>query len=194
MSEALVNRSIYPPEVALQIEAMGSMAVTIANRWVLGWPDRVQVLLTARVYLSNLAEQLDQEKEMLANEANFRHLAPREVLQLYEINPAPPFLSVAEREVAPPAVDAAYNPVTDFFKPRPSRGRAELNHMEMRALAGIGAGLLMQHQGDPAAIRELCRLAVPIDSAHSNWSAKILGMLREDAEHGPYVNTHQERC
>nr|WP_315430378.1 hypothetical protein [uncultured Albidiferax sp.] len=194
MSEALISRSIYPPEVALQIEAMGSMAVTIANRWQLGWPDRVGVLLTARVYLANLAEQLDQEKEMLANEANFRHLAPREVLQLFEINPAPPFLSDSERAAIPPPVDEAYRPVTDFFKPRTSRGHAELDHMEMRALAGIGAGLLMRHQGDPAAISKLCRLAVPIDSAHVNWSAKILGMLREDAEHGPYVHSHQERC
>lgn len=44
-SEALTSRNAYSPEVAARIEAMGTVAVSAANRWILGWPARVTALL-----------------------------------------------------------------------------------------------------------------------------------------------------
>ena len=83
--EELTSRKIYTPDVATKIELMGAMAVSIANRWMLGWPNRVKALLAAGTYLDSLKSQTDQESDILANEANMRHLARREILQIYEI-------------------------------------------------------------------------------------------------------------
>jgi len=88
--EALSNRTAYPPEMATKMEMAGAMAVSIANRWMLGWPARVTALLKAGTYLELMEAQVDQEKEVLANEANLRHLSRREILQVYEIKESPP--------------------------------------------------------------------------------------------------------
>lgn len=80
----------YPVDVAAKVEKMGSLAVSVANRWMLGWPERVELLLAAGTYLSCLETQVDQEKDILANEANLRHLSRREILQMYEIKESPP--------------------------------------------------------------------------------------------------------
>lgn len=90
--EELTSRKIYAPDVATKIELMGAMAVSIANRWMMGWPDRVKALLTAGTYLDSLKLQTDQESEILVSEANLRHLARREILQMYEIRESPPTL------------------------------------------------------------------------------------------------------
>lgn len=89
--EQLIQPAAYGPEVSGRIEAMGAMATSIANRWMLGWPDRVQALIGAECLLQCLQTQVEDEKEVLANEANLRHLARREILELYEIKEAPPF-------------------------------------------------------------------------------------------------------
>lgn len=91
--EKLLNPHAYTQETTGKIEAMGAMAVSIANRWMMGWPDRVRVLLKADVYLGCLESQLTQEKEILANEPNLRHLSHWEILKLYEIKESPPFLT-----------------------------------------------------------------------------------------------------
>lgn len=90
--ENLINSKGYSGDVAAGIEAKGPMAISIANRWMTGWPDRVNALLKADVYLDCLESQLDQEKTLLANEANLRHLSRREILQMYEIRESPPTL------------------------------------------------------------------------------------------------------
>ena len=88
--EQLANREIYIHGMALMIEKMGSMAVSIANRWQLGWPDRVAALLAAGTYLIHLESQREREVDVLANEAGLRHLSRREILQVYEIKESPP--------------------------------------------------------------------------------------------------------
>lgn len=90
--EELTGRKAYPAEVATVIEARGAMAVSIANRWKMGWPDRVAALLKAgpETYLGCLETQVSKEKDILANEANLRHLARHEILQMYEIKESPP--------------------------------------------------------------------------------------------------------
>ncbi len=88
--EELSNRKTYLPEVAAKIESMGAIAISIANRWEMGWPARVKALLVDGSYLGFLETQVAQEKEVLANEANLRHLSRREILQMYEIKESPP--------------------------------------------------------------------------------------------------------
>lgn len=90
--ENLSNPKAYLPQVVARIESMGPIAISIANRWMLGWPDRVAVLLKTDSYLDCLESQLEQEKEILACEANLRHLTRREILEIYEIKDAPPTL------------------------------------------------------------------------------------------------------
>lgn len=88
--QELMDRQTYGPELALKIEVMGSVAVGVANRWLLGWRNRVIALLKVGAYLESLEAQVNQEKDILANEAGLRHLSRREILQMYEINEAPP--------------------------------------------------------------------------------------------------------
>jgi hypothetical protein len=88
--ETLINGNAYTPEMAVKIEAIGAIAISIANRWMLGWPVRVTALLKAATYLECLESQVNQEKDILANEANMRHLSRREILQMYEIKESPP--------------------------------------------------------------------------------------------------------
>lgn len=93
--EELLNPDVYSSDIALKIKTMGPMAISIANRWMMGWPDRVDALLKIGSYIAFLESQLDQEKHILANEANFRHLSRHEVLNIYEIRESPPFTSAA---------------------------------------------------------------------------------------------------
>lgn len=84
-------RKNYTARELLQIEAMGVLSVTIANRWIMGWPERVATLFAAGTYFDCLASQVEQERNVLADEANMRHLARHEILQIYEIREAPPW-------------------------------------------------------------------------------------------------------
>jgi hypothetical protein len=52
--QELSKRKAYSTEIAAQIESMGELAVSIANRWMLGWPERVAALLKAGIYLESL--------------------------------------------------------------------------------------------------------------------------------------------
>lgn len=88
--EALNNLVAYPPEVAVKIEQLSTIAVSIANRWMLGWPERVAALLAAATYLEALEAQTEQEKDMLAEAGELNHLARHEILKMYEIQESPP--------------------------------------------------------------------------------------------------------
>ena len=88
--QELAMQKKYTADLVLQIETMGALAVAVANRWIMGWPDRVARRLAAGIYVDCLAFQVEHEKGVLANEANMRHLARHEILQIYEISEAPP--------------------------------------------------------------------------------------------------------
>ena len=90
MLQTLYKREIYGPEGARQIEALGSIAVAIANRWQLGWPERVKALIDARVYLVNLDAQTERELDVLADAVGLQHLTHHELLQMHGIDEAPP--------------------------------------------------------------------------------------------------------
>lgn len=89
--QELAMRSKYNQDVASKIEVMGAMTVSIANRWIMGWPQRVAALMKSGTYLDHLETQSEQERIVLANEANLRHLSRHEILQIYEISEAPPW-------------------------------------------------------------------------------------------------------
>jgi len=86
----LYKRELYGEATALHIETMGSTAVSIANRWALGWPDRVTGLLVANQYLGKLTEQTELEKDVLANETELTHLSRSEILVMHGVQQEPP--------------------------------------------------------------------------------------------------------
>lgn len=88
--EALYKRELYGETTALKIEVMGSTAISIANRWALGWPDRVISLLVANQYLDKLREQTNLEKDVLANETGTKHLSTSEILTMHGVQQEPP--------------------------------------------------------------------------------------------------------
>lgn len=67
----------------------------------------------------------------------------------------------------------------------------ELPHMEIRALASIGAGLLERHRGDAKAVRKLARLATSFDNYRPNETAKALNVLCEEAAGPGYDDTDE---
>ena len=88
--QELMDRKAYGPELALKIEVMGSITVGVANRWMLGWRDRVVSLLEMGTYLDCLKAQGEHEKDVLADAGDLRHLSHREILQMHGANEAPP--------------------------------------------------------------------------------------------------------
>lgn len=88
--QPLIDRTIYTPELALAVETMGSIAVAVANRWQMGWPERVRLLLQKQTYLEALKQQVDLEKDVLSNEMDLRHLAHHEILAHHEVRLDPP--------------------------------------------------------------------------------------------------------
>lgn len=98
MPEALYMRETYGPGLAVTIEKMGSIAVSVANRWKLGWPDQVQTLLNENVYLANLEAQVNREKDVLADAGHLQHLARHEILEIHGVKLAPPTWTIVEKD------------------------------------------------------------------------------------------------
>lgn len=98
MLEELYKREIYGSELALTIEKMGSIAVSVANRWELGWPDRVQVLLDENIYQINLAAQVEREKDVLADAGHLQHLTHHEILEMHGVKLSPPTWAVVKKD------------------------------------------------------------------------------------------------
>jgi hypothetical protein len=90
MIQELISRNVYTAAMATHIEAMGEMGIAVANRWVMGWPQRVKALVKSGAYLGCLETQVAQERAILAKTADLRHLARHEIMQIYEIRESPP--------------------------------------------------------------------------------------------------------
>ena len=96
---ALVNEEIYGPDLAMWILKRGRLTWAVADRWMLGWPDRVQDLLTSGRYCECLAAQVEREKDVLCEvDSTQRHLAEHEILALAEIPLYPPVLDAEPAE------------------------------------------------------------------------------------------------
>jgi hypothetical protein len=101
--QELVKPNAYPIEVREEVLAMSQTAREIANRWMLGWPKRVQRLIAENYYLEALAEQTRQE-ERAKMDTSLNHLSSWEKAQVWELSLAPP-TSDYEEEAADEAGD-----------------------------------------------------------------------------------------
>lgn len=91
--QQLYKLASYPLPIRKAIMAHSSLGVAIANRWMLGWPQRVEKLLAANQYQDCLTSQVETERQALAEMPNMDHLAQHEKMAMLEINPAPPAIS-----------------------------------------------------------------------------------------------------
>lgn len=80
----------YPESVRKAINLMPPLATQIANRWMLGWPKRVQELLASGEYLSALKQQDHDERNALARAQSMTHLAQHEIAQEMGLRLSPP--------------------------------------------------------------------------------------------------------
>lgn len=91
----LVKPNAYPPEIRAQLLTLSQTAREIANRWMLGWPKRVQRLIEEQEYLDALMYQTEQE-ERAKQDTSLNHLSSWEKAQVWELPMAPPTVSHEE--------------------------------------------------------------------------------------------------
>lgn len=87
--QTLYRPQSYPTPVRRKIGLMPPLATEIANRWMMGWPERVEALIESGEYLPALTEQEKAERDVLANETA-RHLARHEIVQEWGLSLEPP--------------------------------------------------------------------------------------------------------
>lgn len=90
--QELLHQKKYPLEVRKAIYSQSSLGVAIANRWILGWPDRVKAMLDKGEYQAYFLKQAETERQALAKATGMNHLADHEKLAMLEIPPAPPLI------------------------------------------------------------------------------------------------------
>lgn len=82
----LYEARAYPKELHSLI-TQTRMGIELANRWMLGWPDRIQAMIATGEYQVAFESQLALEIEAEANASQYNHLSSwekREVLGLSE--------------------------------------------------------------------------------------------------------------
>lgn len=79
--QPLVRPAAYPPAIRREIAQLGRIGTAIANRWMLGWPERVKALIAAGQYLPALTAQHEAELDALAENAE-NWLSEMEKVQL----------------------------------------------------------------------------------------------------------------
>ena len=89
--QPLYRTNSYPAPIKAELEKMPPLATEIANRWMMGWPERVQALIEANQFLPVLTEQEDAERRAYSNPGN-RHLARHEIAELYGLSNEAPTL------------------------------------------------------------------------------------------------------
>lgn len=87
--QSIHKPSQYPAPVLAELQQMPALAIEIANRWALGWPQTVKALVDAGEYLDALKSQERQEREVLSNPGN-SHLARHEITEIYGLSSSPP--------------------------------------------------------------------------------------------------------
>lgn len=85
----LYKPSVYSTELRNLI-AQSRMGVELANRWMLGWPGRVKVLIEAKEYQAAFESQLEQEIKSEANSAEYSHLSSWEKREVLGLSESPP--------------------------------------------------------------------------------------------------------
>ena len=90
--QELLKQKTYPMEVRKAIYSQSSLGVALANRWMLGWPQRVKALLDKGEYQAAFLKQAEIERQALAEATGMNHLADHEKLAVLEIMPSPPMI------------------------------------------------------------------------------------------------------
>ncbi len=78
------------PEDLRSLITQSRMGVELANRWMLGWPEKVQALIEAQEYQAAFEMQLEQEIEAEANAAQYSHLSSWEKREVLGLSASPP--------------------------------------------------------------------------------------------------------
>lgn len=86
---SLQNHNQYPKDLARKVNLMSPLAIQIANRWMMGWPETVMALISQGEYLPALTRQEHEERKVLA-ESTVTHLAQHEIVQESGLSLAPP--------------------------------------------------------------------------------------------------------
>ena len=63
--QALLKPGKYPMEVRKAIFSQSALGMAIANRWIMGWPKRVDVLLVQTEYQAAFLTQVETERQAL---------------------------------------------------------------------------------------------------------------------------------
>ena len=90
--QALYKPTLYPRELRYKLKLMPLLAMEIANRWALGWPQTVKELIASGEYLQALKDQEQQELDVLTR-PGLNHLARHEIVQEYGLSLCPPSAS-----------------------------------------------------------------------------------------------------
>ena len=90
--QTLYKPTMYPAEIRRKLSLMPLLAIEIANRWALGWPQDVQALIAAGIYLQVLKDQEQQELHVLTQPGT-NHLARHEIVQEFGLSLCPPTIS-----------------------------------------------------------------------------------------------------
>jgi len=89
----IVTPEAYPPEILEMLERAKNLSISIANRWMMGWPERVKTLLANGEYWEALMSQTEKELDAQIEADQGRAgqgLAPWEINELAGLDPAPP--------------------------------------------------------------------------------------------------------
>ena len=100
---ALYKANVYPPAIREELMRRSQTAREIANRWLLGWPKRVQRLIAENYFLEALENQTAEE-ERAKMDTSLNHLSSWEKAQVWELSLEPPIWS-DEEEAAHEAND-----------------------------------------------------------------------------------------
>lgn len=87
--QTLYKPSQYPAPLLAKIKLLSPLAIEIANRWALGWPQGVKDLVQASQYLEALTRQEQEERDVLTRPGN-SHLARHEIVQEFGLSLSPP--------------------------------------------------------------------------------------------------------
>lgn len=92
MREEIQLQERYPTDILAALTRSPNSKISIANRWILGWPQRVDQLIEHGTYLEALSKQADLESEAWVEAASRgqENLPPWEINELAGLDPAPP--------------------------------------------------------------------------------------------------------
>lgn len=91
--QSLYSPKKYPADLARKINCLSPLAIAIANRWMLGWPQSVKALIASGEYLDALIWQEEQERAAL-DKPGLDHLSSWEKAEVMGLSQSPPAASL----------------------------------------------------------------------------------------------------